>query len=597
MAPAPAPAAGHAPRLAASRGEGPLLGAASGSVAGRHDEDDVTDARPRPGFRQAALSCDSSPGQHDALNTMLLRMVKHAVGVPMAWLRQALAGYEWELQELRQAVADLAMTREQQVVLERAVRCNRQFWTLAVDSEIAWNRHVGLNLALLRVYHRHRAATSCVDALSAMETVTLQLSRSEAEEAVRYSSWAAASYCASGALPPNLSVEALIARAAALAGVAPTAIVASQLRDEDQSNDPLCPRFFVAVDKKRNEVVLSVRGTSSVNDLLSDLIGVTVPFAAGVAHHGYVDAARRLQEVAGVSLGEALGQLSVDSSRRLVLTGHSLGAGVAQLLGIILCGGDADSGVDAEGRWCLPSDVGLATFLYAPPPVFRFEGDSDGQEEGTYDGDSKMGTGESKCESQKAKARKAAVRAIESAVGFASNFDIIPRTSLHNGYYLFQQARAVDYNLAWRKRDIVQVLRRAENAEGGLQADAARDSVVSAVSAAIAQAAAGAPAAPNPFPRQHAAVGRMYHLVGAPGATSSFQVPRPEEATMGHGSPEGSLHGFMCTRRLRQRHALLGLTLTAGPQRLRLCIHGSPSSAGRKYQQGLCKQALLLQTV
>ena len=38
------------------------------------------------------------------------------------------------------------------------------------------------------------------------------------------------------------------------------------------------------------------------------------------------------------------------------------------------------------------------------------------------------------------------------------NYDIIPRTSLHNGYKLFQEARAIDDFVDWGTRDVLRKL-------------------------------------------------------------------------------------------------------------------------------------------
>ena len=42
------------------------------------------------------------------------------------------------------------------------------------------------------------------------------------------------------------------------------------------------------------------------------------------------------------------------------------------------------------------------------------------------------------------------------------NYDIIPRTSLHNGYKLFQEARVIDDFVDWGKREALRKLGQAD---------------------------------------------------------------------------------------------------------------------------------------
>ena len=43
------------------------------------------------------------------------------------------------------------------------------------------------------------------------------------------------------------------------------------------------------------------------------------------------------------------------------------------------------------------------------------------------------------------------------------NYDIIPRTSLHNGYKLFQEARVIDDFVVWGKREVLRKLGQTES--------------------------------------------------------------------------------------------------------------------------------------
>jgi len=445
------------------------------------------------------------------LHQWLLPLISHAFRSRLA-LAEAAVRDPWRdvRKQLGRLVSDLALTREQQEVLERVVTCNVRFWEVSVnggggEDAPAWGRHLGLNIALLRVYHCHVAAAACIEALTSA-TSPPAMTKTDAEDALHYCRWMAASYsCRWGALPPRLTEADLAKRAAAVAGAAPTAVFASALCDVSQPSDPLCPRFLIALDEARNEVILSVRGTASLSDLFADLIGDTVPFAGGVAHAGICDAARRLRARAVCALRAALERLDTERGRRLVLTGHSLGAGVAELLAILLRGGDADR-IGGVEQWCLPTDIKLATYLYAPAPVYGPDpttGDCRGVDGAAV-----------------AHARKAAESAMSCAIGFAMNYDIVPRTSLHNGYKLFQQVRVVDNYVRWSQREAVCALQEATHTSPE-RAACGRACVVAAVEAAIAEAVASTPAPANPFALQHPAVARMHHIVGAPGGTAA----------------------------------------------------------------------------
>ena len=57
-----------------------------------------------------------------------------------------------------------------------------------------------------------------------------------------------------------------------------------------------CPAFFIAHDKARCTIVLSVRGTASIYDaVVHDLVCVDEPFAGGCAHSGMARAAKALR--------------------------------------------------------------------------------------------------------------------------------------------------------------------------------------------------------------------------------------------------------------------------------------------------------------
>ena len=95
-----------------------------------------------------------------------------------------------------------------------------------------------------------------------------------------------------------------------------------------------CPGYFIAVDRARSTIVLSVRGTASIFDaVVHDLVCVAEPFPGGVAHAGMAHAAYALRTAAIPMLAELAAE---HRSYRLLLTGHSMGGGVAALLAVLI---------------------------------------------------------------------------------------------------------------------------------------------------------------------------------------------------------------------------------------------------------------------
>lgn len=112
------------------------------------------------------------------------------------------------------------------------------------------------------------------------------------------------------------------------------------------------PRHFVAYDHARQAVVVSIRGTNSISDLITDLICGNEPFAGGYAHSGMKSSA----ETFCICLKPILRPVFERHPRySLILTGHSLGAGVAMLLTKLL---------QLEGF------SNVKCYAFAPCPVF-----------------------------------------------------------------------------------------------------------------------------------------------------------------------------------------------------------------------------------
>ncbi|XP_059105003.1 diacylglycerol lipase-beta isoform X2 [Peromyscus eremicus] len=101
--------------------------------------------------------------------------------------------------------------------------------------------------------------------------------------------------------------------------------------------------FIVVLDHRKEAVVVAVRGTMSLQDVLTDLsaesenLELDIELQDCVAHKGIAQAARYIYRRL-VNDGILSQAFNVAPEYRLVLVGHSLGAGAAALLAIMLRG-------------------------------------------------------------------------------------------------------------------------------------------------------------------------------------------------------------------------------------------------------------------
>ncbi|KAK2160528.1 hypothetical protein LSH36_131g02023 [Paralvinella palmiformis] len=98
--------------------------------------------------------------------------------------------------------------------------------------------------------------------------------------------------------------------------------------------------FFVALDHTEEAVVISIRGTLSLRDAVTDLSADSEPLEApgvedGRAHSGILRAAKHIQQT--ITELQLLNKAFEKApGYQLVITGHSLGAGAASILAILL---------------------------------------------------------------------------------------------------------------------------------------------------------------------------------------------------------------------------------------------------------------------
>jgi hypothetical protein len=126
------------------------------------------------------------------------------------------------------------------------------------------------------------------------------------------------------------------ASALTCAGVSTDGIEVTLFEDDckPRPGEAQVPGCMIAIDHVKGCVVVAFRGTSCFRDALLDLDckpeSLSLGGRDGLAHRGMLHAAQKLNERLAASVETALNKLA--SSRRVLVVGHSLGAGVAALL-------------------------------------------------------------------------------------------------------------------------------------------------------------------------------------------------------------------------------------------------------------------------
>lgn len=106
-------------------------------------------------------------------------------------------------------------------------------------------------------------------------------------------------------------------------------IKAADLLHVEWSNATYKPSFFVCLDHEREWVVLSIRGTLAMRDVLTDVTASQVAFCGGHAHLGFCKCAAFVEDGARDALRRAF---RAAPAYRLVLCGHSMAGSIATIL-------------------------------------------------------------------------------------------------------------------------------------------------------------------------------------------------------------------------------------------------------------------------
>lgn len=129
----------------------------------------------------------------------------------------------------------------------------------------------------------------------------------------------------------------------------------------DFSNSIYHPNVFVAHDKRINAIVIAIRGSWSIQDVVTDLVCEYVPFRNSWVHGGIMLTVQKLLERHFKPIIEKVRQLK---PKALYITGHSLGGAVSILTCILL-----HQHLDLFQRLTGNPNFRIHCYAFSPPPV------------------------------------------------------------------------------------------------------------------------------------------------------------------------------------------------------------------------------------
>ncbi|CAE7230370.1 unnamed protein product [Symbiodinium sp. CCMP2456] len=124
----------------------------------------------------------------------------------------------------------------------------------------------------------------------------------------------------------------------------------------------LGPAFAVARDHTLKWIVVAVRGTLSLKDILTDCAVNSVPFLEGTAHEGFVKTSQKLLEEIEELLRK---EMQAHQGYRLVFCGHSMGGAVSAMC-VAMLRDKAAKDVARYGNWasqCCAYGIGTPAVL------------------------------------------------------------------------------------------------------------------------------------------------------------------------------------------------------------------------------------------
>jgi hypothetical protein len=133
-----------------------------------------------------------------------------------------------------------------------------------------------------------------------------------------------------------------------------------QVLHHDTATEPGRLGHYIAINYTEKMCLIGLKGTSTFSDILTDVVGASLPHSLDdnqdiIVHEGIFTAATMVAD----DLLDFIQQLILPQKLKVVITGHSLGAGTACLLGIIL-----------KSR--IPN-IGLEVVAFATPAVLNYK--------------------------------------------------------------------------------------------------------------------------------------------------------------------------------------------------------------------------------
>jgi len=224
-----------------------------------------------------------------------------------------------------------------------------------------------------------------------VETKFTRLTSKQFEDAKRFGHYAVRMY-------PLSWVGSLEAIAKDL-GVPEDSIIMVHFTDADDGGH--CPKFILFLDHEVKSVVLAIRGTFSPKDIILDAVAEEVPFLDGMAHKGILSGSKIILDKV---LDSIISNLRMFPGYKLTITGHSLGAGTAELVSMQLL----------SSPKMLPFNTQVQCVALAPPPVYR--------------------------------SNKKIPQSLSSSIQiYINNYDCVPSLSLSSVAKLLAAVRAVDH--------------------------------------------------------------------------------------------------------------------------------------------------------
>lgn len=203
-----------------------------------------------------------------------------------------------------------------------------------------------LTLGLYKIATRH-ALEGTSDTITGSEVLQMQ----ELEELLYWLDWAWASYLADEkAIIDFLKIDK------------------QQLKKHVKTSAILKPAYCIAVDDAKCYVILSIRGTYAATDVLTDLQPHSEQFEGGHAHSGMLSAARWILDNEADNLQMLLTE---NPGYKLVVAGHSLGAGAGSLLCFLLRESVGSGNERVSTKLGVPSSMVQCWGYGCPPCVDR----------------------------------------------------------------------------------------------------------------------------------------------------------------------------------------------------------------------------------